>query len=203
MDILGIEQYPFTYETLRKNFKELIKKFHPDLNQNDKEKYTKITVKLKEAYSYLQNLAISDKVTEDDIAKAEKEFESDDIFKLWETCKSCSGAGKIKKEYNERGICNHCISYELRYSWLFGRKPDCKACKGTGKFKQRKGKIVDCYSCNGTGYFRLKKCTHCNNTGFIQSELRVEYKVCSICSGLGKIEVNPFNPVIRKAAVMI
>lgn len=58
-----------------------------------------------------------------------------------------------------------------------------------------------CDLCNGTGIINF--CPYCNNTGIIEVEIKYEKEICTKCKGTGKIEIKPFNPVIRKGAVMI
>jgi len=195
MKILHIESYPFTESEIKDKYRMLVKIYHPDHNKNVDENYIK---EINSAYDAIKNLAIANTSDEDRQQQINK-FEADqDIFKLWKTCDNCKGSGKI--EVPDTLVCPHCQSWDKNHSFFRLRHKDCRACKGTGKFQQRNGKIVTCLRCNGTGWYGMQYCPYCKNTGFIKNETR--FKNCSNCSGTGKIEVKPFNPVIRKGAVL-
>jgi len=196
MKTLKIDSYPFTEKELKDNYRQLVKIYHPDINNSlDNNDHIKV---INSAYEHLKNLAINTTVSEDEIQAQVNKYETDtDIFKLWEPCKHCKGVGKIKL-FNS-SICFHCTSWDFLHSFNT-YKHLCRSCKGTGKFKQRSGRVVDCYKCSGTGIFGMKKCTFCNNTGYLKQP--EEFKICPICKGIGKIELKPFNPVIPKGAVL-
>lgn len=207
MEVLGIPNYPFTPEELSKKFKVLLFKWHPDKNNNSQEA-NEMTKELISSYKHLKNLAISINASEEDRKKAKKIFKEDeDMFSLWETCIRCNGTGQIPNPYTEmEKACPDCnpIKYS---SWSFTWKSSgiktlkCKYCKGTGLFIKRNGEKVTCTRCNGSGIWKKVKCRTCKGKGFIMINTE-PYITCGKCNGVGKIKLNPFNPVIRKGAIL-
>jgi len=213
MKVLGIENYPFSPEELSTKFRSLVKRHHPDTNKNDPAAKD-TTQKLIIAYRHLKNLAVAMFVDEEQEREAERIFEKDeDIFNIWDTCPECGGSGTIRNEwgFGMTKPCPDCDPMESNffsglYSYLERRSSGfktlkCKYCKGTGKFKLRNGKIVDCQKCYGTGNWKRVKCRTCNGSGVVSEEVD-EFITCPHCNGLGIIKVTPFNPVIRKGAVL-
>ena len=201
MKLLNIEEYPFSVSLLNKNFRELISIHHPDKG-GDEEK-AKVLI---EAYGALKNLALDD-ITQKavDIQSAAVAEQEKDIFAIFESCSRCNGIGEITISMPQTEICNHCNIYHHTF-WLWAgireaRNSYCKSFKGTGKFKQKLGRVVNCYKCKGTG--KINHCKYCNDTGIIKNEIKYKKEKCLYCKGIGKIEIKPFNPVIRKGAVMI
>lgn len=189
MSVLGITSYPFSPEILSSQFKVAIKTHHPD-NGGKKEKAQEII----EAYKNLKNLAVS--VSKEDTEEVLRRFEEQDgdLFKLWEDCKQCNGKGHLfSRGYRNKGcrLCN--------FIGLYYMKTVCRSCKGTGKFKQKLGRVVDCFTCKGTGHFenrhRRFQCPFCKEESLVKF-------TCLFCSGTGKVELKPFNPVIPKGAVL-
>jgi DnaJ-class molecular chaperone len=185
MSILEIKEYPFTYETLKTNYRKLLLKNHPDHNKNGKEK----TIKIIKAYNIIKNLSINIDINGQRkiIEKAEK-----DMFDFTELCVNCNGKGyNLKATYNA-----HCPVCNNHYFFVSFTQGQCRSCHGTGKFKQvRSKRIVICRDCKGTG-----KCFKCNGEGFIDPKSIKEN--CFRCNGTGKIKLNPFNPVIPKGAIL-
>lgn len=210
MKALNIKSYPFSPEELSKNFRILIKTNHPDIRDNTKLANEK-TRQIIEAYRHLKNLAVSF-VSENEIKATEQRFmEDEDMFALWDICSDCKGAGKIVRTRYlfDYATCPNCDPLPRRgfFNFLFeargsGRKTlKCNACKGIGKFKQKSGKTVDCYRCKGSGIFKIVRCNVCGGTGQMPNTKRTE-EICDKCKGLGKIKLNPFNPVIKKGAIL-
>lgn len=104
MAILGIENFPFTEEELRKNFKSTIKQTHEDVG-GTKDKARKVI----EAREYLKNM-VQENI---DSGCAIKEPLKDDLFSNAVPCKRCNGTG-AKRDY-------------------YGRPLTCNVCKGRGK----------------------------------------------------------------------
>lgn len=215
MEVLGIKSYPFTTKILVAQYWMLAKQFHPDKNGSEKD--GKKFIRIKEAYDKLKFLAVD--VSKEEKELARKKEEIDDLFKLTKVCPTCKGSGQDVIYFNRLvniGVrpCTNCDKMNITPSPIHnkiasGRKTlYCKYCFGTGKFKQRSGRVVKCRACEGTGIWKVVKCKYCKGRGFVYfetvfSEVRTEYITCSRCKGTGKVELKPFNPVIKKAAVMI
>lgn len=209
MGILSLEKYPFSVMELKKAYIEQVKQWHPDLHQDniEKIKFEKRTQQINEAYKELYNFALYEETEDPRVKQVENE---DDIFKLWKKCNRCHGTGKeeyyeyIEKESDKN--CSYCNGTGEKIVY-------CKYCNGTGKYTQaRSKKVVDCLACNGTGVYKKVKCFMCvyrtvlQGFGFnphINHERVVKLRPCHYCNGKGKIELDLFNPVIKKGAVMI
>lgn len=201
MSVLGINEYPFSSSILKKCFRSKITAVHPDKNKND-HKATDKTKNVIMAYNHLKNLAIDAKtLSEEDKQHRFEQFEKDnqDLFTLWKTCPRCNGSGTIKMYKHIKGhernpdgciMCNH--------TGIQSIKIICRACHGSGKYRQKRGKIVDCYRCNGSGRVTVDRiCPYCSDG------ITTVIVDCPECNGIGKIIYEPFNPVIKKAAVML
>lgn len=213
MEVLGIKAYPFTSGELSVKFRHLIKLYHPDKNENNPTA-KEITQKLLDAYQHLKNLVIASSVDEKQEREAIKVFEEDeDMFTIWDTCPDCKGSKRVKNKWGVGSTepCPDCDATERRsfFSSLFIRPVrespgvktlKCKYCKD-GKFTQRNGRVVDCRVCEGTGIWKKVTCWTCRGSGIVYKESE-RFDICSKCKGLGKIKVNPFNPVIRKGAIL-
>jgi len=190
MSIMGINAYPFTSGELKKAFRTKAKELHPDKNNGDDSEFKEMS----KAYSQLINLAVDSGHTTS-FAQMEKEISSD-VFNMWEPCVYCNESGSIPRKRIVKVPCPRCN----KKGWPVKFRPTsrCRACD-KGKYTKKNGEVVDCFVCHGTGVYGL--CPVCKNEMFIEKE-KTEYKQCLVCRGLGKIKNNPFNPVIRKGAVL-
>jgi len=203
MGILEISQYPFTEQEIKDNFKRLIKANHPDIKGVSDPETTEKARNIIDAYNAIKNLAVPE-VTAADMASAFAEFEQsmEDLFKgkLWEFCPHCEGSGRVKRTIYKWVDCPVC----LRGGYVY---PICRACKGEGKVLTRWTKnIVTCRVCEGEGIYtktRPRRCPHCGGLGEVRKQEGEEFISCGNCRGLGKIEIKPFNPVLRAGAVLI
>lgn len=220
MKVLGIEAYPFTPEELSGKFRPLIQRYHPDKNKDDP-MAKEFAQELIGAYKHLKNLAVITVVDKEQEQEARKIFEEDeDIFSIWDTCPRCKGSGKVKSVYaSHPEICPDCDPIPMSdsilqawFGWTYRRRDrsmkasgiktlKCQYCDD-GKFKQRNGRIVDCRICRGTGIWKKVDCRTCRGFGYVFKELK-DLITCSKCDGLGKIKINPFNPVIRKGSILV
>lgn len=175
MKILGIENYPFSASMLKQNFRNLIQINHPDKKGGSKEKAQNII----DAYNNLKNLALND-ITEKDKNNAETIIaeQERDIFAVLDTCPNCKGIGEIISDWIQNK-CVNCYSVEQR---LFFTN------------KNRSSILLFSFNRNwlSTSSCKDRKCP-----------AKTSKKICPKCKGTGKIEIKPFNPVIRKGAVMI
>ena len=228
MVCLSIKEYPFSPEELSQKIRTIIKTCSAAFKV---EKNAKIEEKAKEvilAYKHLKNLATSFMVDKDEKEAAEKRFyEDEDLFALWDTCPKCHGEKKIYRTSPIPTKCDECDPIpksdtitNIWLGWMFGNRNSelrssgiktlwCKNCdkdpitgKPTGKFTQRSGKTVTCYTCQGTKIFKKVRCKKCRGMGLFFEDTP-KYYDCSHCGGFGKIEINPWNPVIPKGAVLV
>jgi len=95
MKRLMIKNFPFSETTLKQNYKQLVFKYHPDRNKDDKEAEAKAK-EIINAYKLLENLAITEP-TEETANIIKKQYKKDklDMFIFWEPCQRCKTTGKI------------------------------------------------------------------------------------------------------------
>lgn len=171
-----------TLDEIKKAYRNLSKKYHPDVNPDGEEKFKEIA----EAYNVLSNetkrkqydgVDIQDfiaqhfknvyktrtqiiiPVTLEDIAnKAHKKFK----IKLKKTCTHCNGIGA----YDEQSIkvCEHCSGTgHLKHTQQYGN--------------QTVTQIITCPYCGGQGMIITKYCNKCNGTGLEIFEELIELDV--------------------------
>lgn len=191
-DILGIDRSA-SDDDIRKKFKELTKKYHPDLHPNDKEaeeKYKKIT----SAYEVLSNPEKRNKY--DSCGNENSQFSNDfsgfeDIIR--QGFGGFGGFSGFNGFDNDQGpvkgqdIVKRC-RISLKDAYL-GRK-----------ITIRYQREVQCHDCNGKGYSAngaKSKCGVCNGTGHVQTITRTQFGQniqvfpCNTCGGKGYIISNP------------
>ena len=196
MSILGIQTYPFTSKELSTAFRTKLKEVHPDMNDGGDKKQNVETRRVIEAYKHLKNLAVDPQ----ELGKVKEEIDEEDfdIFKLFETCPDCHGS-KIHTYTVGGYYCPDCSPPSFWRSLCFGGKgytyKKCDRCNGTGKYLEK----GVCFKCNGLGTTKIR-CQTCKGTGF--QEAKIITNPCSTCKGKGKVEINPWNPVIPKGAVL-
>ena len=202
MDLLGIMDFPFTEQLIKSNFRQLALKYHPDVNKS--EEAEKKFIKIKEAYDTIINLATC--ITQEDVESElrNQRDKEEDIFALYDKCKRCEGTGKI----SERRTIYEPIDPSVRRKpqpCILCRPVHCSKCN-KGEFTLKSGRKVTCLNCDGSGFLPDKGCSWCWGRGK-KIQFKETYKTvfvnCVNCNGTGKVEVNPFNPVIPKGAVMV
>jgi DnaJ-class molecular chaperone len=195
MELLGIKDYPFSETILKSAYREKAKQYHPDLN-NGNEKAAAIFRKIKESYEALQPLSMCVTEEERSFEEVKQNKAKEDIFAVYDKCSHCHGTGIVTQQrtdwnsFSER-VCPSCM-----------RK--CNKCDN-GKFTLKSGRKVNCLKCGGEGIILVYKeyCYTCmNKRKIISYELKEYKKLCSYCKGTGKIELDLFNPVIPKGAVL-
>lgn len=195
MQILDIDVYPFTLESLKENFKALLHIYHPDKQNSETEKKiaNEKTIKIITAYKFLLNYANTVNIEEINIEK--KEW---GMFDFKKECNNCKGTGFFERfEWVSFTICPKCNNTKKI-------KLKCKYCVD-GKFMLRSGRAVDCKACKGTGIWKEVQCNFCNSFSFAffskQEQIKKKEK-CLFCQGTGKVEHRPINPVIPKGAIL-
>lgn len=188
MKVMGIQTYPFTESMLKTVYRELAKKYHPDIIKGDGKEMKAIN----EAYKWLLPLALRN----GDLSEKPVEKEPEDMFDLTDTCPDCKGE-KYTKTYVACTSCSvRAFDFFGSYYTPTGRiKGTCSVCAGRG-YLEKKGKKIVCDGCNGKKKFD-QVCPVCNGT-----KTTAIKNNCFKCHGSGIIKLNPFNPVIPKGAVL-
>lgn len=182
-EVLGVGRNA-SQDEIKKAFKTLAKKYHPDLNQGDKtaeEKFKEIN----EAYRILANKGNSETGQEGFADFDDSIFNFGGFSDIFRNFGFESGgedarydlditvdelfAEKSKKITLRRNIqCGSCGGTGAR------ERHTCDKCKGSGKVRRASRQlgsvfvtITDCDSCRGAGYIIDKKCGTCNGTGVI------------------------------------
>ncbi len=205
--ILGLDKNA-SQEEIKKAFKQLARKYHPDLNPNDKNAEEKFK-EINEAFQVLSNPEKKEKYdkygdsafSEEDLSQFRnfnfdfedlfKDFGFGDIFNIF-------GRGErgYESDYQEGEDIRYDLNISLKDAFLGVKKTikikvkeRCEECNGTGGKESK-----TCDKCNGKGKIRtvkrngfaqfvsVSKCDKCNGKGFIIT------KRCDKCNGKGFIE---------------
>lgn len=206
--VLGISKEA-SQEEIKKAFRQLARKYHPDLNQGNKDSEEKFK-EINEAFQVLSNpqkkaqydqYGNSAFTAEDLRGFRSQGFNFDDLF-------SDFGFGDIFDIFNhrrgERGYEDYEEGADLRYdleikleeSFLGIKKTieipiheTCKKCKGLGAEEKY---LRECDKCNGRGQIRISRregfaqfisatsCDKCNGAG------KTATKYCEACNGKGE-----------------
>lgn len=209
-EILGVDRKA-SLEEIKKAYRNLAKKYHPDLNPKNRKEAEEKFKEIAEAYEVLsdpQKRAQYDRFGkvgnipntdfgEGDFGRVEDLFgDFGDIFDTF------FGRTKTTSRASARPRNGEDLVYEINVSFeeaVFGankiveiiHKEVCPDCNGTG------GK-------NGKGF---KTCPRCNGTGMITEEKRTFFgyfrntAVCPLCGGTGKIIEEPC-PTCRGTGIL-
>jgi molecular chaperone DnaJ/DnaJ family protein A protein 2 len=184
-----------TDDEIKKNYRKLAMKYHPDKNPNNKEaeeKFKKIT----EAYAVLsdkEKRELYDKYGKDGIDNVPMDVNLENIFtelfkervqqqqiicdiklSLFELYKGCI----IKKKITHDIICNQCKGTGCKYGDM-----NCEQCKGTGLEHVLFGIIMieqKCNKCKGTGKRHIDDdnlCPKCKGKQLIEETKTIEIDV--------------------------
>ncbi|RME55401.1 molecular chaperone DnaJ [Candidatus Woesearchaeota archaeon] len=191
-EILGVDKNA-SKEEIKKAYKRLAKKYHPDLNKEtgSAEKFKEIN----EAYSVLSD--DHKRANYDRFGSAEENFSGfqssgfegfgEDIFSdIFENFFGSSPFGRKRKQ-QERG---RDITYTIEIDFedaVFGAKKEIS-------FE----KYVKCEDCDGTGSEdgKMHKCSECHGTGQVYQQFRTPFGIirqsvsCPACKGKGKVIKN-------------
>ena len=175
-------------EEIKKSYRTLSKKYHPDKNSNDKDLEKKFK-EINEAYSTLSN---KNKKTEYDRKRtmANNQFAGfntnfynfmDSMFEEFMSPKYDPSFLEIQCSLKE-------VFKESKKSIEYVRMGKCKDCDGSGR---EDDVFLKCSKCNGDGFislenghFIVKKCSKCKGKG----EIPKNY--CKKCNGQGALEEN-------------
>ncbi|CAG8433922.1 12138_t:CDS:2 [Ambispora gerdemannii] len=181
--ILGVSRSATTKE-IKKRYKVLAKKYHPDKNPDDKEVEEKF-VKISHAYEVLvddEKRDIYDRYGEEGLKGENQPFHNPfDIFAQF-----FGGSGHFGHQKTERRGPNMAVDLEVDLKELYlGTKFDvdvskqviCEHCGGSGA--KNPDDVVKCSACDGRGAKYVKQVMG-SNIFQIQT-------TCDVCGGKGKI----------------
>ncbi len=196
---------------IKKSYKKLAKKYHPDLNQGDKEaeaKFKEISVAY-EVLSDEQKRSNYDRFGEDGINGNFQDSGFGGFGDIFGDIFDIFGGGGFQRESGadrrDIPIKGEDIRYDVNLSFreaVFGvektisirRLEECKTCNGTGA--EEGSKVETCDRCHGTGQMKVQSsspfgrvvrvvdCDKCHGTG------ETIENPCKKCHGVGKETVN-------------
>jgi molecular chaperone DnaJ len=206
--ILGVSKES-TQEEIKKAFKQLARKYHPDVNPEDKDSEEKFK-EINEAFQVLGNSQKKAKYDQygtsafnaEDFAGFESQrFNFDDLFSnlgfgdIFDAFNHRRGRGE---DYEEGADLRYDLEITLEESFTGIKKiieipvhEVCKKCKGLGAEEKD---LQECDKCHGLGEIRIIKkqgftqfisvvpCDKCHGIG------KIATKHCELCKGKGKIE---------------
>ena len=202
-EILEIDKTA-TQEEIKKSFRKMALKYHPDRNQGDKEAEETFK-KLNEAYNVLSDenkRAIYDRYGKkglEGISGGSSGFGSgnpfDDIADIFD---SFFGGGSSRRRREQREDLDIATEIEIEFlEAVFGCKKEvkyryekpCSACNGSGS---KDGKRVTCPTCHGKGQIFTRQgfmtfsqtCPTCHGSGTVVKEK------CPKCAGTGKEKID-------------
>ncbi len=185
-ETLGISKEAST-EEIKKAYKKLAKKYHPDLHSGDSAKEEKFK-EINEAHKVLSDskartnydrFGTADQTQGFDYSQAQG-FE--DIFSSFFGGGNSFFGGKTRKGYDIRydlEITLEQAAFGTEETISLRKKSVCEKCEGTGAESQEE---ITCQTCNGQGRLRQTRRTP---LGIFQTTA-----ACDACEGLGKIPKN-------------
>ncbi|MHB8065010.1 MAG: molecular chaperone DnaJ, partial [Ruminiclostridium sp.] len=201
-EVLGVEKGASDAE-LKKAYRNMAKKYHPDVNQDDKSAEAKFK-EVNEAYGVLSDDQKRSKYDQFGHAGVDpngfgggaggfsSDFDFGGIGDIFETFFGGSGFGGGRSRSKRGPQKGADLKYAVEVSFeeaAFGiereisisRMEVCSKCTGTGAKPGTQANT--CKHCNGTGQVQVKQ-----NTPFGQF---VNAKTCEVCRGEGKIIIDP------------
>ncbi len=196
--VLGVKT-DATEDEIKTSFRKLAKKYHPDLNPDNKEAAEKFK-ECNEAYSVLSD---ADKRAKYD--RGELDFDGtggfnpfsqggfssaggfDDIFDIFSSF--MGGGARARQQATPIGSD---ITYSLDLTFMemalgctktisFSRNEKCPDCSGTGA--KDASSFVTCDKCRGVGYVNMQKQTLFGT--------QITQTTCDKCGGVGKVATSP------------
>jgi len=199
-EILGVDRSASDTE-IKKAYRKLAKKYHPDVNSGDKEAEAKFK-EANEAYEILIDPKKRSQYDQFGHAGVDSngfggfgggfgDFDFGGFGDIFESFFGGAGFGRSSRKRNgpQRGA-------DLKYSVDIAFE---EAAFGVDK-EIPINRVQKCTTCNGTGAkpgTSPETCIHCNGTGQIQHKQStpfgqfVNVKTCDVCGGEGKVITNP------------
>ncbi|MDP8012723.1 MAG: DnaJ C-terminal domain-containing protein [Nanoarchaeota archaeon] len=198
-DVLGLKPGA-SEEEIKRAYKTLAKKYHPDLNPGDKKAEEKFK-EINEAYRILMNKGGTSEGPSRRPDYSDFGFNFEDIFNFGPFKDFFSDFGFEKKGKDIRTDVTLTLDELVtggKKTIEFTRKVECPVCKGTGAKRKHTcdkcggtGRInisrrtpfsvfvqtVKCDRCNGKGYIIDEKCDACNGTGFITQKEHLDIQI--------------------------
>lgn len=195
--ILGLNE-DASIDDIKKSYRDLSKKYHPDVNSDGEEKFKEIN----EAYSVLSD---SNKRAEYDSQRNFKPFnnftfnrreESLDLVLQFNITVTESFLGATKKiKYSRKRQCSPCSGFG-------GNKYSCNTCGGSGFIVQNIGNSffnqiiqMTCVSCNGQGYILKDICGSCGGAGNTMEEETIDIRIPHGANTNNFIKISGFGNV--------
>lgn len=186
--ILGVDKKS-TKDEIKKAYRSLSKKFHPDVNPEGGERFKQIAEaydilsddKKRQQYDNPSPFGNGDNPFEDLFngfnQQRRKPKAKNKVIKIQVTpLESYFGVNK-PITFQNNTTCNSCAGSG-------GKKNVCQTCKGSGNIRQKIGssffaQIVDtpCVKCNGTGHMVIDPCFNCGGLGFKQNMEQIEVNI--------------------------
>lgn len=188
-------------ESIKKAYRQMALKYHPDRNQGDKEAEEKFKL-VNEAYEVLSDdnkRAMYDKYGKEGVKNSSgfSGFSNmsafDDIFDIFDQAFGQGSRKKRKKSKIQELVIPLNLSFKeavfgCKKSINFSYKSSCKACQETGA---KDAKLNICPQCKGSGQVALSQgfisfaqtCPYCKGNGELVSAK------CEVCKGLGYEEL--------------
>ena len=210
-EVLGLSKEA-TQDEIKKAYRSLAKKYHPDMNPGDKEAETKFK-EVNEAYAVLSDEEKRQKYDQFGHAAFDPAsggggfggfggfgggFDFSDLFSSFFGGGRTSSASRNAPQRGDDVATRITISFEeaafgCRKEISFARVEGCKDCDSTGAAKGSKPET--CGNCKGRGYVTVQQQTI---FGYTQTQ-----KPCSSCRGKGKIIKNPCSNCNGKGFVKV
>ena len=193
-EVLGVQKNASDAD-IKKAYRALAKKYHPDMNPGDKEAEAKFK-EANEAYDVLSDADKRDKYDRYGHAafdpsagggsgsrsRANMAEEGDDVMtRLTISFEEAAFGCKKDVSFARVEACSDCAGSGAAK----GTKPEtCSTCRGTGRVTVQQQTMLGymqtqrpCQSCRGTGKIIKSPCKNCNGKGFVKVPKRLEVSI--------------------------